>query len=148
MLVYQYTQMCQQCGRLPVIPTAICPSCGTRLSAPWTQQRSYPPSFPFPAPPSMYPLPLPPAPSQTNSTALLIEILLNCLGLYGVGWLIIGKTSRGVPLLIGSLVLWPLVGISIILTMGVGLFCVAPLAIGLMVWNRMLLQKATKGARW
>lgn len=131
MLVPQHTQQCQQCGRLPAIPATVCPSCETRLSPTWTPHHSHSAFFPFP-----------PMPSPPNMTPLLVEILLNCIGLYGVGWLLAGKTRVGVPLLMGSCLLWPLVVVIGLLTLGLGFLCLAPLLPGAIICNGFLLRHA------
>ncbi len=89
----------------------------------------------------------PPLP-QTSGFALLIEILSNCLGLYGVGWLLSGYTRVGVLLLLGSLVLWPIMGLLMIVTLGLALLFVVPLALVLMVCNAVLLSKAIRALSW
>ncbi len=69
---------------------------------------------------------------------------INFLGIYGAGWLLLGNTTRGLVLLIVSLVLWPVVFLLVIFTLGVGLLCLGPLAIGAIVCNILLLQQAIK----
>ncbi len=146
MLVPQNTPYCRQCGRFPAFPTALCPSCGAAFLAPWSPQAAS--TSPFPFPPPSFPAPFPATFPQATVSALLIEILFNCLGLYGVGWLLSGNTTVGVLLLVGSLVLWPLMGLCIILTMGLALLFVAPLALGLIVCNAVLLSKVTRPIPW
>ena len=130
-------QMCQQCGRLPAYVTAFCPSCGTRLALPWPCQSSGPttPAFSLPvAPPSQSPSVLP----------LIVETSLNMVGIYGVGWLILGKITGGLTWLLGSLILWSVVVLLSIFTMGLGLVCLCPFALAAMIGNLLLLQKAIK----
>ena len=146
MLVPPHIPWCRACGRLPAYPTARCPSCGADLITPWSPRVV--PTGPVPVPPFSSPLSFPPAFSQTAGSALLLEILLNCLGVYGVGWLLSGNTMVGVLLLVGSLVLWPLMGLLILLTLGFALLFVAPLALGLIVCNTILLSKATRPRLW
>lgn len=85
-------------------------------------------------------------PTSTNNGALVAEVLLNIfLGIYGVGWLMAGETTTGIILLICSLVLyWPIVIVSAILTVGVGLACIGPLAIIAIVVNAILLNSLLK----
>ena len=135
MLVPQ-NHICPRCGRFPAYPTPVCPSCGVRLPVPWPGQNYGPyPSAPF------SPIVLV---SQPNYTPLIVELLLNFLGIYGAGWLLLGNTTRGLVLLIVSLVLWPVVFLLVIFTLGVGLLCLGPLAIGAIVCNILLLQQAIK----
>ncbi len=143
MLVPQNTPYCRQCGLLPARPTALCPSCSAALPVLWPPQAAS--TSPLLLPPPSFPAPTFP---QVTVSALLIEILFNCLGLYGVGWLLSGNTTVGALLLVGSLVLWPLMGLCIILTMGLALLFVAPLALGLIVCNAVLLSKATRPLPW
>jgi hypothetical protein len=72
----------------------------------------------------------------------MLEIPLNVLGIYGVGWLMLGNITAGLTLLLGSLVLWPVVVLLSIFTMGLGLACLGPLALGAMIANLLLLQRA------
>lgn len=131
----QYQQLCQRCGRLPAYPTALCPSCGTPLALPWPNQRfSGPyPSAPFPPDVLL---------SPPGYAPLMVELLLNCVGIYGVGWLMLGNSAGGMTLLVCSIVLWPLILLLSIFTLGLGLLCFGPLAIGAIVCNGVLLQKA------
>ena len=132
-----FQQICQQCGRLPAYRTAVCPSCGTRLSLPWPSQSHGPHTF--------TPVPLVVLPPQSPaSIPFIIELLLNVLGVYGVGWLMLGNIVGGLTLLLGSLILWPVVALLSIFTMGLGLVCLAPLAFGAMIGNLLLLQRATR----
>lgn len=85
---------------------------------------------------------------QATGSALLLEILLNCLGVDGMGWLLHGNITAGALLLVGSLVLWPLMGLVIIVTLGFALLFVAPPVLGLMVCNAVLLSKATRPIPW
>ncbi|HEU5381613.1 MAG TPA: hypothetical protein VFV38_39835 [Ktedonobacteraceae bacterium] len=134
MLVPQnHRYVCQRCGRSQVCLTALCPFCGSRLALPWPTQRYA--ATPFP--------PVVPAP-QSNYTPLVVELLLNFLGIYGVGWLMIGNVGVGISLLICSIVLWPLVLLFTLFTLGLVLLCLGPLGIGAIVCNVLLLQRAMK----
>ncbi len=87
--------------------------------------------------------------NTTNSTPLIVELLLSIfLGIFGVGWLIAGETAVGVILLICSLFLYlPLLIISIFIaffTFGLSLFCTAPMIIGAIVLNAILLNNRLK----
>ena len=66
------------------------------------------------------------------------------VGIYGVGWLILGKITGGLTLLLGSLILWPVVVLLSIFTMGLGLVCLCPFALAAMIGNLLLLQRAIK----
>jgi hypothetical protein len=131
-----HQQVCPRCGRLPAYLASTCPSCGMQLVLPWPDQNSGP--YPW----TLYPpftIPQPP-----NYTPLIVEMLLNFIGIYGVGWLMAGNLAGGAVLLIVSLMLWPVVALVGIFTMGLGLLCLGPLAIVAMVINLVVLQQAIK----
>ena len=83
---------------------------------------------------------------STNNTPVIVEVLLSVfLGIYGVGWLMAGETTIGTVLLICSFVLyWPIVIITALLTVGLGLLCLTPLAIAAIVINGISLNNALK----
>ena|SRR5215472_1274655 len=83
----------------------------------------------------------PPA-SNKNTGALIAEILLSLfVGVYGVGWLMAGETTTGIILLICSFVVyWPLLILGTIFTLGIGLICLGPMAIGAIITNAVLLN--------
>ncbi len=92
-------------------------------------------------------------PPSTNkdSGPLIAEILLSLLvGIYGVGWLIAGETTTGVILLVCSFfVYWPIIILGTIFTLGLGLFCLVPLAIGAIIVNAILLNNVlNRKASW
>jgi hypothetical protein len=84
--------------------------------------------------------------TATNSTPLIVEVLLSVfLGIYGVGWLMAGETTTGVILLLCSVFLYlPIIIVGTILTIGTGLVCLGPLAIGAMILNAVLLNNSLK----
>ena len=56
-----------------------------------------------------------------------------------------GETTIGVILLICTFVLyWPIMLLGIIFTLGLGLFCLGPLAIGAIILNAILLNNTLK----
>jgi len=77
-----------------------------------------------------------------NSSALLVEIFLSLIGIYGVGWRMAGKKTLGTVLLIGSIVYWVLALRFIILTWGFGILCLCPVSFILIIVNAILLNKA------
>lgn len=106
------------------------------------------PSF---VPPILYQIPSPAptrlAPVQTPATnnALTIEIALSLIGIFGIGWLIAGQTAIGVLFLLGSILFyWPMIIASTILTDGFSLLCLVPIAIGLIIFNAVLLNSYMK----
>lgn len=127
MLVPQQ-HICPRCGTHPV--PAVCPTCGARLSFPRMSYGPYPPPVVLAPPPSFAPL--------------VVELLLNCLGIYGVGWIMAGNTTIGISLLVCSVAVWPLVFLFTLFTLGLVLLCLGPLAIVALVCNAFLLQRAIK----
>ncbi len=83
---------------------------------------------------------------NTDNGPLIVEVLLSLfLGIYGVGWLMAGESTVGVILLICSFVVYlPTLILGTIFTLGIGLFCLVPLAIGAVVLNAVLLNNALK----
>ena len=81
---------------------------------------------------------------QPSFSPLIVELVLNFIGIYGVGWLLLGKKSTGLILLGTSLVLWFFVAVLAILTLGLGIICLGPLAIVAILCNIFLLQQAMK----
>lgn len=77
-----------------------------------------------------------------NASALLTEIFLSLIGIYGVGWLRAGKKTTGIVLLIGSILYWMLAIQFIILTWGFGILCLCPISIMLIIVNAVLLNQA------
>ena len=131
-----FQQACQRCGRLPAHPMATCSSCGMLLDLPWTSQRYGPPPM-VPGSPTV-------SAPQPSFSPLIVELVLNFIGIYGVGWLLLGKKSTGLILLGTSLVLWFFVAVLAILTLGLGIICLGPLAIVAILCNIFLLQQAMK----
>jgi hypothetical protein len=85
-------------------------------------------------------------PPVSSNNALIVEVLLSVfLGIYGVGWLMAGETTVGIILLICSFAIYiPTLVLGTIFTLGLGLFCLVPLAIGAVVVNAILLNNALK----
>ena len=83
---------------------------------------------------------------NTDNGPLIVEVLLSVfLGIYGVGWLMAGESTVGVILLICSFVVYlPTLILGTIFTLGIGLFCLVPLAIGAVILNAVLLNNALK----
>jgi hypothetical protein len=81
-----------------------------------------------------------PSSALKRDTALVAEFILSLFGLFGVGWLIAGSTVTGIILIICSVfIYWPLMIGGVILTRGIGLLCLGPLAIGAIILNTLLL---------
>jgi hypothetical protein len=77
-------------------------------------------------------------------TAVIIEALSAVFGLFGLGWMMAGRTSTGVLLVLGGL-LWD--GIAIAgthVTLGVGACCFIPLHVVFVVLSTVLLSNYIK----
>ncbi|GHO89896.1 zinc ribbon domain-containing protein [Dictyobacter formicarum] len=81
--------------------------------------------------------------TQKDNTALITEIILSLIGIFGVGWLMTRETTVGAVLLVCSFFLyWPLMILGTLFTLGFGLICLGPLAIGAIIINIVLLNSA------
>ena len=110
--------ICDRCGKELPDATVICPVCGTLT------ERARPSS----------------APVEHNG-ALLKEIILSLLGIFGIGWLLAGETTVGIVLLVASFLLyWPIMLLGTFFTGGLGLICLGPLAISVIIVNALLLN--------
>jgi hypothetical protein len=79
-----------------------------------------------------------------KNEALVAEIFLSLIGIYGVGWLMAGETTIGVILLICSFVVFaPLAVMIAIFTLGIGIYVLdLPLAVSGIILNAILLNRA------
>ncbi len=83
--------------------------------------------------------------NSNTSTPLIVELLFSFfLGIFGIGWLMVGEIVTGIVLLVCSLFIYlPLLIISIFIaffTFGFSLFCTGPLVIGAIILNAILLN--------
>ena len=81
--------------------------------------------------------------------SLLLEVLLSlCVGIFGIGWLLIGKKRAGTFLLVTSLIFYvPLLIISYALayfSYGLSILCTGPFVMGAVVLNAFMLHKTTQ----
>lgn len=131
--------VCQQCSHFLMPPTVFCPCCGARCALPWPgrQDRT---GFSDPVTPVVPTL-------QPTFTPLVVELLLNILGIYGVGWLMINNIGIGMLLLMCSILLWPMVILFTVFTLGLVLLCLGPVVIGAAVCNALLLYHAIQRKR-
>ena len=87
--------------------------------------------------------------SQSNTTTpLIIDVLLSlCIGIFGVGWLLIGEKRIGTLLLVASAIFYlPLLIISYVLayfSLGLSVLCTGPFVVGAVVLNAFMLHKTT-----
>ena len=83
---------------------------------------------------------------------LILEIVFSLfIGLFGVGWLLIGKKRTGTILLIGSLLFYlPLLIISYgmaYFSYGLSILCTGPFVVGAVLLNAFMLHKSTQRMR-
>ncbi len=83
--------------------------------------------------------------SPSSDGPLIAEILFSLFGVFGVGWLIGGETTTGIILLLCSIfVYWPVMILGTLFTFGLGLVCLGPLAIGVIILNTLLCNNRLK----
>lgn len=83
-----------------------------------------------------------PAQQSSKDGALAAEIILSLVGLFGVGWLIAGETTVGIILLVCSVfIYWPIFVGGTIVSDGIGLICLGPMAIAAIIINAILLNR-------
>ena len=81
----------------------------------------------------------------SKDAALIAEIIISLLGIFGIGWLLAGETTVGVILLLGSIFLyWPIMFFGTLFTLGFGLIFLGPLMIAAIIINAVLLNNAIK----
>jgi hypothetical protein len=79
--------------------------------------------------------------SNKKDGALIAELIFSLFGLFGIGWLMGKETVIGALLLLGSIfVYWPLIILGTILTYGLSLICMGPLAVVAIIVNILLLN--------
>ncbi|GAC1407790.1 MAG: hypothetical protein NVS4B12_23600 [Ktedonobacteraceae bacterium] len=80
-----------------------------------------------------------------SDAAVIAEIVLSLFGVFGVGWILGGKTTVGVILLLCSIfIYWPVMILGTLFTFGLGLICLGPLAIGAIILNALLCASILK----
>ncbi len=123
------------------------PPAGTSQSPPYSAQQATP-GYILPHyqnRPGYTPFLNSPPPSFRNDTALIAEIILSLFGLFGVGWLIAGSTAIGIILLVCSVfIYWPLMIGGAMITRGLGLLCLGPIAIAAIILNTLFLSISLK----
>jgi tryptophan-rich sensory protein len=78
---------------------------------------------------------------------VIVELLLNIIGIFGVGWLMTGHRMVGILLLIFSLAWITTATIVTIATFGLGLLCLGPMNLVLLLLSTLLLLASVRGAR-
>ncbi|GAC1421983.1 MAG: hypothetical protein PVS3B3_02890 [Ktedonobacteraceae bacterium] len=83
--------------------------------------------------------------NTASDAPLVVEIVLSLFGVFGVGWILGGKTTTGVVLLLCSIfIYWPVMILGTLFTLGIGLICLGPLAIGAIILNALLCNQVLK----
>ena len=108
----------------------------------------YPRSQPLYAPPMVYASPgYAPPPSahqgKPEPVAVAVEAICALFGIYGIGWLMSGRTGVGLGLLFGGLAWIAVVIVGGIFTGGLGCICLGPLHLLFIVASTITL--ATRG---
>lgn len=75
---------------------------------------------------------------NTDNTPIIMEVIFSLFGIYGIGWLTT-KRGVGIALLLSSIGYWFLTILFVEITWGLGIFCIAPFNIVLVVINASLL---------
>jgi len=109
-------------GRIPAYPAY-------PMQAAYQEGRGLMPGRPstplVPQAPPPYPPYGPPGMGRPDNSAIAIEALCAFFGIYGIGWLMAGRTTTGILLVLAGLA-WDTIGLGLILT-GVGACCFLPL---------------------
>lgn len=103
-------------------------------------QASYPPKVPYAVMPYQQQA-YPPQGRRPDGAALVAEAALALFGIYGVGWLMSGKTTAGILLMAGGILWIILVIVGSILTGGIGACCLVPLHMGAIATSTILLSQ-------
>jgi hypothetical protein len=83
--------------------------------------------------------------SCSYESALVIEFILSLLGIFGIGWLLVDETLIGFLLLACSiLIYWPIMILGTLVTLGLGLICLGPLAVTCVICNTLLFNLCLK----
>ena len=82
---------------------------------------------------------------QDNSTlAIVLEVVIGLFGLYGIGWLVAGFKDTGVKILVGGLIWWLVAIVISVFTLGIGLLCIWPIDLVIMIVSVVNLSKRLK----
>ena len=83
--------------------------------------------------------------AQDRTTlAIILEAICGLFGVMGIGWLISGRTSTGVILLVGYLVWVAVAFVLMLLTFGLFAFCFAPIHLAVVAVSTYLLYNRLK----
>lgn len=78
---------------------------------------------------------------------VIVEFLLNLIGIFGVGWLMAGHRFVGILLLVFSLAWIATAAVVLTATFGFGLLCLGPMDFILLLLSTLFLLASVRGAR-
>lgn len=78
---------------------------------------------------------------------VLVELLLNLIGIFGVGWLMAGYRFAGMLFLVFSLAWLATAAVVLPTTSGFGLICLGPLDLILLLLSTLLLLARVRSTR-
>ncbi len=79
-------------------------------------------------------------PPKDKASAMLLEILPGLVGLLGFGWIYAGEIGIGLAFLLGNLTYLCIGTVIAVVTSGIGLICLWPLEVGVLVTSAILLN--------
>jgi hypothetical protein len=84
---------------------------------------------------------------QDSSMPVIVELICDIFGIYGIGWLIAGYTTPGILLLIGGFIWAAIFWGATIITIGIGLICLVPIDIAFLITSVLMLNSRLKQRR-
>jgi hypothetical protein len=97
-----------------------------------------------PLPPGVYQPQVVVVVQQPSVAPVIVEVIGGLFGFYGIGWLVGGYAATGVLLLVGSLVLASFWAVVAVATVGVGLFCIIPVDLAILLASTLKLNARLK----
>jgi hypothetical protein len=83
--------------------------------------------------------------ARPNMTPVAVEAVAAFFGIYGIGWMMAGRTGIGILLALAGF-LWDTIALGLVST-GVGIFCTLPLHAVFITLSAVLLSNYIKGRR-
>ena len=80
--------------------------------------------------------------NNNKTLAIILEIVGGLFGIFGIGWLVAGKSKVGIPLLIGSVVWFLIEIVALIFTLGIGIVCVGPIDLIVLIVSAIMLNNS------
>ncbi len=84
---------------------------------------------------------------QPSFAPVFVELVLNLIGIFGIGWLMAGHRVAGILLLIFSLVWITAAAIVTVATFGFALLCLGPMNLVLLLLSTLILLSRVRSAR-